>query len=45
MSGEGSDTINILGLILDKELNMTKFIASKARTAPFNTSKVKRIRQ
>ena len=36
-------TIKFLGLILDKELNMTKFIAAKARTAHFNIEKIKRI--
>ena len=41
---KGSDTMKFLGLILDKELNMTKFIAAKARTAHFNIEKIKRIR-
>ena len=41
----GLDTIKFLGLILDKELNMTKFIAAKARTAHFNVEKFKRNRK
>ena len=31
--------------MLDKELNMTKFIAAKAKTAHFNLEKIKRIRK
>ena len=41
---KGSDTIKFLGLILDKELNMTKFMVAKARNAHFNIEKIKRIR-
>ena len=37
---KGSDTIKFLGLMLDKELNMTRFIA-KARTAHFKLEKSK----
>ena len=33
--------IKFLGLIPDKELNMTKVIAAKARTAHFNLEKIK----
>ena len=33
---KGSETIRFLGIILDKELDMKKFIATKARTAYFN---------
>ena len=33
---EGSETIRFLGITLDKELDMKKFIAAKARTAYFN---------
>ena len=40
-----SDTIKFLGLTLDKELNMTKFIAAKARTAHFNIETIKRNRK
>ena len=36
---KGSDTIKFLGLIVDKELDMTKFIAAKARTAHLNLEK------
>ena len=38
---KGLDTINFLELILDKELNMTKFLAIKARTSHFNIEKSK----
>ena len=38
---KGSDTIKFLGIILDKELDMKKFIAAKARTANFNIKKSK----
>ena len=42
---KGSGTIKFLGFKLDKELNMTKFITSKARTAHFNMEKIKGIRK
>ena len=37
------DPIKFLGLILDKEFNITKFIAANARTAHFNLKKSKRL--
>ena len=36
---KGLDTIQILGLMLGKELNMTKFIAAIARGVHFNLKK------
>ena len=42
---KGSETIWFLGIILDKELDMKKFIAPKARTAYFNIQKIKKIRK
>ena len=42
---KGSETIRFLGIILDKELDMKKFIASKARTAYFSIQKIKKIRK
>ena len=42
---KGSDTIKFLGPLLDKEVNITKFIAAKARTAHFNIEKIQRIRK
>ena len=42
---KGLDTIKFLGLISDKELKMTRFIAAKARTTHFNIEKIKRIRK
>ena len=38
---KGSETIRLLRIILDKELDMNKFIAAKARTAYFNIQKIK----
>ena len=40
---KGSETIKFLGIILDKELNVGKFIDAKARTAHFNIEKLNRI--
>ena len=42
---KGSDSIKFLGIILDKELDMRKFIVAKARTAYLNILKIKRIRK
>ena len=42
---KGSETITFLGIILDKKLDMKKFIAAKARTAYFNIQKIKKIRK
>ena len=42
---KGSETIRFLGIILDKELDMKKFIVAKARTAYFNMQKIKKIRK
>ena len=42
---KGSDTIKFPGLILDKELNMTKYIGAKDRTAHFNLEKIERVRK
>ena len=42
---KGSETIRFLGIILDKEFVMKKFIATKARTAYFNIQKIKKIRK
>ena len=42
---KGSETIMFQGIILDKELDMKKFIAAKARTAYFNIQKIKKIRK
>ena len=40
---KGSESIRFLGIILDKELDMKKFIAAKARTAYFNNQKINKI--
>ena len=40
---KGSETIRFLGLTLDKELNMTKFIAVKARSAHFNSENTQKL--
>ena len=42
---KSSETIRFLGITLDKELDMKKFIAAKARTAYFNIQKIKKIRK
>ena len=42
---KGSETIRFLGIIFDKELDMKKFIAAKARTAYSNIQKIKKIRK
>ena len=42
---KGSETVRFLGIILNKELDMKKFMAAKARTAYFNIQKVKKIRK
>ena len=42
---KGSETIRFLGIILDKDLDMKKCIAAKARTAYFNIQKIKKIRK
>ena len=42
---KGSETIRFLGITLDKELDMKKFIAAKAKTAYFNIQKIKKIRK
>ena len=42
---KGSETIRFLRITLDKELDMKKFIAAKARTAYFNIQKIKKIRK
>ena len=41
----GSKTIRFLGITLDRELDMMKFILAKARTAYFNIQKIKKIRK
>ena len=42
---KGSESIRLLEIILDKELDMKKFIAAKARTVYFNIKKIKKIRK
>ena len=42
---KGSETIRFLGITLDKELDMKKFIAAKAKTAYLNIQKIKKIRK
>ena len=42
---KSSETIRFLGITLDKELEMKKFTASKARNAYFNIQKIKKIRK
>ena len=42
---KGSESIRFLGIILDKELDMKKFIAAKARTAYSNIQKIRKIRK
>ena len=42
---KGSESVRSLGIILDIELDMKKFISAKARTAYFNIQNIKKIRK
>ena len=42
---KGPETIRFLGITLDKELDMKKFLAVETRTAYFNIQKIKKIRK
>ena len=42
---KSSETISFLGITLDKELDMKKFIAAKASIAYFNIQEIKKVRK